>query len=200
VFVLDPHGQLVENVIFRMPQKHLDRVYLLDLTDVDYPFGFNIFSPSASSREPTITINRVMSIFEKVWPSETRGLLLPMLLQNVTETLIEHADSMTVADIPALLLDADYRAEKVARLQNPRLKEYWQLEYNTNSQSVQRRETAPLRTRLNSWLSDSVITNIICQKKATIDFRRSIDNREIILVKLPISSQDMNTPHRLSAR
>lgn len=187
VIVLDPHGQLIENIVSRMPQKHLNRVYLLDLTDEDYPFGFNIFSPSRSSREPTITINRVMSIFEKVWPSETRGLLLPMLLQNVTETLIEHADSMTVADIPALLLDGAFRAEKIARLKNPRLKEYWQLEYDTNSPSVQRRETAPLRTRLNSWLSDSVITNIICQKEATIDFRAAIDNREIILVKLPIS-------------
>ena len=188
VIVLDPHGQLIENIVSRMPQNHLDRAYLLDLSDEAYPFGFNIFScrDLSDSRERTITRNRVASIFDKVWPSESRGLLLPMLLQNVTETLIEHADTMTMADIPALLLDADFRAQKVAELQDKRLKEYWRLEYDTNSASTQRRETAPLRTRLNSWLSDSVITNILCQKEATIDFRASIENREVLLIKLPV--------------
>jgi hypothetical protein len=187
VIVLDPHGQLIENIIARMHASHLSRTYFLDLTDDDYPFGFNIFTPSESRREPTITINRVMSIFEKLWPSETRGLFLPMLLQNVTETLIEHADTMTIADIPALLLDADYRAEKVARLKDKRLKEYWELEYDTNSASTQRRETAPLRTRLNRWLNDRVITNVLCQQRATIDFRQAIERREILLIKLPIN-------------
>ncbi|MBV9688150.1 MAG: type IV secretion system DNA-binding domain-containing protein [Ktedonobacteraceae bacterium] len=188
VIVLDPHGQLIDNIISRMEESHLWQVYLLDLTDEAYPFGFNIFAcrDITDSRERTTTRNRVASIFDKIWPSENRGLLLPMLLQAVTETLIEHADSMTMADIPALLLDANYRAAKVATLRNKRLKEFWQLEYDTNSASVQRRETAPLRTRLNDWLSDQVITNIICQREATIDFREAIENQEIILIKLPV--------------
>ena len=188
VIVLDPHGQLIENIVARMGQKHLARTYLLDITDETYPFGFNIFAcrDIKVSRERNITRNRVANIFDKIWPSENRGLLLPMLLQNVTETIIEHAATMTMADIPALLLDEAFRAEKVRKLNNKRLKEYWQLEYGTNSLSTQRRETAPLRTRLNSWLSDPVITNIICQKEATIDFRAAIENREILLIKLPV--------------
>lgn len=188
VIVLDPHGQLIDNIISRMEERQLWRVYLLDLTDEAYPFGFNIFAcrDITDSRERTTTRNRVAGIFDKIWPSENRGILLPMILQAVTETLIEHIDSMTMTDIPALLLDADYRAAKVATLRNRRLKEFWQLEYDTNSVSVQRRETAPLRTRLNDWLSDQVITNIICQREATIDFRAAIENHEIILIKLPV--------------
>src|SRR6266487_5271158 len=38
VIVLDPHGQLIENIVSRMPQKHLARTYLLDITDETYPF------------------------------------------------------------------------------------------------------------------------------------------------------------------
>ncbi len=44
VIVLDPHGQLIENIVSRMGQKHLARTYLLDITDETYPFGFNIFA------------------------------------------------------------------------------------------------------------------------------------------------------------
>src|SRR5258708_6788256 len=56
VIVLDPHGQLIENIVSRMPENHLDRAYLLDLTDEAYPFGFNIFScrDLSDSRERTI--------------------------------------------------------------------------------------------------------------------------------------------------
>src|SRR5207253_812668 len=39
VIVLDPHGQLVENIVSRMPESHLHRTYLFDITDRAYPFG-----------------------------------------------------------------------------------------------------------------------------------------------------------------
>ncbi|MGZ3947109.1 MAG: type IV secretory system conjugative DNA transfer family protein [Flavisolibacter sp.] len=188
VIVLDPHGQLIDNVIARMSGKHIGRAYLLDITDLAYPFGFNIFSCKdvANDHQRSITNDRVMSIFERVWPSEGSGLLLPMLLQAVTETLIEHADTMTMNDIPALLLDADYRSQKVASLRDKGVRDYWEMEYNVNSPSVQRRETAPLRVRLNKWLRKPVMRGIICQKQATIDIRASIDRHEILFIKLPV--------------
>src|SRR5437763_9876435 len=45
VCVLDPHGELIEHVIARLPGKtEEDKVIFLDLANYAYPFGLNLFA------------------------------------------------------------------------------------------------------------------------------------------------------------
>src|SRR3972149_11285409 len=41
--LMDPHGDLVEAVLQRIPERRLDDVILFDPADIDYPFGLNLF-------------------------------------------------------------------------------------------------------------------------------------------------------------
>lgn len=42
VAVLDPHGTLVEDILLRYPTERKDDLVILDVTDVEYPVGFNL--------------------------------------------------------------------------------------------------------------------------------------------------------------
>jgi len=42
VAVLDPHGTLIEDILLRYPEERRDDLVILDVTDVEYPVGFNI--------------------------------------------------------------------------------------------------------------------------------------------------------------
>src|SRR3989442_9151795 len=47
VCVLDPHGELIDHVIARLPGKAAeDKVIYLDIANYHYPFGLNIFACS----------------------------------------------------------------------------------------------------------------------------------------------------------
>src|SRR5581483_3940175 len=42
VFFLDPHGDAVDDIIAEMQPDDVQRTYLLDMTDEEYPFGINV--------------------------------------------------------------------------------------------------------------------------------------------------------------
>lgn len=185
IIVIDPHGDLINHVISILPEERLKQTYLLDLTDTAYPFSLNLFSCSdpTDEVERTITLERVMHVFEQIW-SEMRGVLLEKLLRFVTLTLLERPGS-TLLDIRRLLWDDAYRANIVGSLTNEEVRAYWEKEYNTMTLGERRKEIQALDNRLAALRSTPIVKNIVGQRKNTIDFKRAILNREILLVHLP---------------
>src|SRR5438132_598633 len=74
VCVIDPHGDLVRDVLGMLPQQKIDNgdVILLDPLDADgqFPFGLNIFRCENKNNPRLLqyTVDSVMHLFEKLWP------------------------------------------------------------------------------------------------------------------------------------
>lgn len=154
IIVIDPHGGLVDQIIAQLPndEEVLQRVFLLDLTDEDYPFALNIFTCAdpSSSKERTSTRNRVLRVFEKIWPEVTNSVLFRKIMPNVVETLIDN-QGMVIGDIPDLLHNAEYRKTKTRNLHNRHVRNFWQSEYKEKDAEV-------LDNRLRDFLIDPVIS------------------------------------------
>jgi hypothetical protein len=187
VFVIDPAYDLINHVIAQLPQNRVSDTYLLDLEDLDYPFGLNLFDVPQSMRTDAVgllmAVERVKHVFEVLFPGESR-MMLDKILRFITLTLFDNPGT-TLSDIPRLLVDDEYRARLVRNVNNYHARFYWEYEYNGMSPSTRRRETQTLSNRIPSLLSIPPLENIVAQKTTTIDFRRSIDNREIVLIRLP---------------
>jgi hypothetical protein len=91
VIVFDSHGQLIDNIIRRMPARQLTDTYHLDLKDREYPFTLNVFACAdpENEEERDRTRNRVMQAFEKLWPATQRGVYFKELLRHIIILLIE---------------------------------------------------------------------------------------------------------------
>ena len=50
--LLDPHGDLVDEVVRRCPEKRIQDVVLVDPADAEYPIGFNILQLNRISIRP----------------------------------------------------------------------------------------------------------------------------------------------------
>src|SRR5258708_2173259 len=48
VIVVDPHGDLVDDCLARLPHDVLIRTSVLDMEDEDWPFGLNVFAQAGS--------------------------------------------------------------------------------------------------------------------------------------------------------
>jgi Helicase HerA, central domain len=191
VIVIDPHGDLVDHVEAQLPESRVQDVRILDVTNTKYPFALNIFHCRNlnNAKVRGATRNRVMHVFERLWPGVGDRVLFAKLLPCVAEVLIENPE-MTMADIQRLLRDRSYRDEKVKHVRNNEVVKFWKYDYNTKPASKQGGETQVLDNRLHDFLIDEVLKNIVCQSGRTIDIRQAIEDRKILLVKLPIIDED----------
>src|SRR5207244_10562980 len=83
--LIDPHGELIDHVIARLPSSREKDVIFLDLKDYHYPFGINIFScdptnPLAVQQ----TVDQVMHIFEKLFDISRTTPMMAQYLRNCT--------------------------------------------------------------------------------------------------------------------
>src|SRR5512144_2207773 len=67
VIVFDPHGQLIDNIVKRMPRSRVRDTFHLNLKDREYPFALNVFACAnpEDEEERDRTRNRVTAVFEK---------------------------------------------------------------------------------------------------------------------------------------
>src|SRR5687768_670501 len=172
VIVFDPHGQLIDNIIRRMPARRLRNTYHLNLRDREYPFALNVFACAdpGSGEERDRTRNQVTHAFEKLWPETQRGIYFKKLLRHVIILLIENP-GLTIADIRKLLFDDMYRERYVSRLRNTGSREFWEIEYSALTPAKRITETGPLMTRVDELLAEDVLREILCYPQSSINIR-----------------------------
>ncbi len=190
VIVIDPHGDLVNSIIAHMPERRLDKTYLLDLTDRKYPFGLNAFicNDPTDEEKRDGTRNQIMHAFSKLWPEVLEQQYFKIYLPHIVITLIENPE-LTLANVERLLDDAEYRQRYTRHIKNARTREFWQ-HYEKLNDNQKRIQTSSLRGRLDQLLTEPVIYNILRQTKKTVNIRELIEERAILLVKLPVNEEE----------
>jgi hypothetical protein len=184
VCLIEPHGDLTKAVLAGMPSNRLTDVIYLGVEDMDFPFGLNLFECPLprSLRNMAATASFIFHVFAKVWGA---GVDTPRLMQNlraVTRTLIENPGT-TFSEIPLLYSSDTVRARMVDNLSNLSIVSYWE-DYERKSQRDRDIYLESTTNKVNSFLDEPMIRNIVSQAKTTIDFRAIMDSGKILLVKL----------------
>jgi len=181
--LMDPHGDLVEAVLERVPERRIKDVILFDPADMEYPFGINMFEcPDVTNAR---LVDRVCSevvltlkkLFEDSW-----GPRLEDILRHAILTLIE-TPGCTMVDLLPLLTNADRRAEYVSRTSDPVLRHYWEQSF-PQSPKLAAEWVAPILNKIGRFLTNKVIRNIVAQPRSSFDFRDVMDQGKVLLVNL----------------
>jgi hypothetical protein len=184
VCVIDPHGELIDHIIARLPGKAEDRVILLDIEKYRYPFGFNIFAcpDPTDPLEYQRTFDRVKHVFEKLLGVSTETRQILEYLENCAYVLIAN-QGYTMADIELLLTDKHCRQRLLAQVNKPQVLRFWQ-DYEAMPPSEQRIERRYILRRVNELLLQELALPIVSQSTTTIGLQRIMDEGKILLVKL----------------
>lgn len=190
VIVIDPHGDLVAHCIAQLPQACVPNMFLLDMEDEAYPFGVNVFATGKldSSIAQARAVDRLMHIFEVLWPDVLSQQHLPRYVRAATLTLLANPGS-TLVDMYTFLLDGSFREQLLRRVADPSVRQFWQLQYDDLSEAERSRRVQPLIGRLEAlFMGRSLVRNIVGQRQTTINFRQAIEERKIIFIRLPIKT------------
>lgn len=190
IIVIDPHGDLIAHCLGQLPQHRMIDTYLLDMEDEEYPFGINLFHADKleSSVAKTRTVDRLMHIFEVLWADVLAQQNLPRYMRAATIVFLDNPGA-TLVDMYRFLLDEAFRSRMLKNVTDTTVRQFWQAQYDDLSSAERNRRVLPLVGRLESlFMGRSLVRNIVGQHSNTINFRHAIEEKQIVLIRLPIKT------------
>lgn len=188
---LDPHGDLIENVLNSVPNERIKDVVLIDPSDADHPVGFNVLS-AHSDLERELLASDLVALFRRF--STSWGDNLHSVLANAAMAFLYNAEPGHLGDLRKFLIEKSFRERVLATCTDEDLLYYWRVEYPLLKTS----SIGSILTRLDAFLRPRVIRNMVCQHRG-LDFGSLMDGSKIILVKLSQGLIGTENSHLLGA-
>ncbi|MCL5004052.1 MAG: type IV secretion system DNA-binding domain-containing protein [Patescibacteria group bacterium] len=181
--VLDPHGDLIEEMLNFVPEQRLSDVVILDPSDVDHPTSLNMLEISEPMQK-NLMASGLVDAFKKHF-IDSWGPRLEYILNNSILTLLE-VPRTTLLGITRLLTDDNYQKYIVYKVKDPVIKAFWEKEFREmkGNQKLITEAIAPIQNKVGRFLSSSTIRNIVGQAKSTIDLEEIMNSGKILFVNL----------------
>jgi len=108
VAVLDPHGDLIDQILGCIPEDRIDDVVLVDLADEEFPVGFNLLE-AQSETERRLLASDLVGVFRRL--SRTWGDQMDTVLQNAILAILKSSRGGTLVDLREFLQTPEFRSE-----------------------------------------------------------------------------------------
>ena len=175
--VIDPKGDLVTDLLDRLPADVGHRTVLFDPEDGGPPPSLNVLSGD----DADLTVDHLVGIFRKIF-IEFWGPRTDDLLRSVCLTLAAKPDA-TLASIPRLLGDAGYRREVTADIRDDILRGFWDW-YEGLSEAHRGFITAPLQNKMRAFLLRRFVRDVVGSSTSSFSMSDVLDGG-LCLVRLP---------------
>lgn len=188
VAVIDPHGDLTDELLTLIPEKRKDDVLLFAPGDPDQrkrPLGLNFFACDRSDEQEvqqvtSTVINTLRRLFAYSWGPRLEDLLRVSIL-----TLMAVPNS-TFLDLSLLLTDPLHRRKYLQEVEDYYLKQFWEVQFYGYTRSP--RDLIELigssLNKIGRFLADPRMRRIIAQPRTAFSIRKIMDQRKIFLVNL----------------
>ncbi|MFE0178047.1 type IV secretory system conjugative DNA transfer family protein [Streptomyces sp. NPDC059002] len=196
VIVIDPKGDLVTDLLDRLPDTCADRLVLIDPDDVHTPPCLNVLDGS----DIDVVVDNITGIFRRIftafWGPRTDDVMRAACL-----TLLKHrtvsGQLVTLADVPRLLGEAAFRLRIVPALKDPVLRGFWAW-YESMSEPSRAAVIGPVMNKLRAFLLRDFARRAIAAGPSTFDLTSVLDGG-ILLARLPKGSLGEETARLLGS-
>ena len=185
IVVVDPHADLVGGLLEHVPESLIDRVRLIDLADERGAPGINLLDARIFADRDR-TADSVVRVCKGLW--DQWGPRMQSILEQTVKTLHEAnertdaGEQYTILDGLRILADDDFKAEVLAKVNDPYLLQWWARDFFGWRRETRADALAPVQTRLSYYASSKRARAILGQSRSTIDMRRVIREGGILLV------------------
>jgi len=182
VCVIDPHGDLIEDIMPWIPEHRIKDVVYFNPADEEWPISFNPIEKVDPKYRQQVAIGFI-EIFKKVFGANWSPRLEHVLRMTVLALL--DAPSASVMSILLLLTDRDFRQEVIKHIDDQVVKNFWTNEFASWSERFDSEAIMPILNKIGQFVSNQLIRNIVGQEDNKLVMSEIMDNRKILLVKLP---------------
>ena len=165
-------------------------IYLFDIQDEHNSFGVNLLAcdDPTSLREREITYNRAFGVFIRLWGHEFIDRpWLRLIIQHTLRAFLE-TPGLTLAEVPLFLDPSNhaFRSFVVRNMTaNAPVADFWLNQFAAKKSDDQQKQVDAARTRVQELLADPYVRDIVGQPETTLDFAEAMEQRQVLLFKLP---------------
>lgn len=181
VCVIDPHGELVDDILNFVPENRIEDVCIIDPADREYPASFN----PLSNVDPMFKFQLTQGLIE-VLQKQFSANWTPRLEHVFRFTCLALLDYpyATMRGMISMLTDRNYRQKVIEYIQDDMVKRFFAIEFADWSEKFDTDAIIPLVNKLGQFLSDPLLRNIFGQKENKINIADLMNNQKIVLINL----------------
>jgi hypothetical protein len=179
--VLDPHGDLIDDLLGLVPRERINDVILFDPMDTERPFGLNLLECDRNDpHQVRWVVSTVMGTLQRQF-AYSWGPRLEHVLRHTLLTAMAMPDS-TFIELLLLLTNEDFKKKIVEKIHDPILTQFWE-DWPHSFKDRQELISSTLN-KISPFITDRSMRNIIGQPHNTINLRQVMDEGKILFVNL----------------
>jgi len=174
--VIDPHGDLIDDVLRLTPSKRAEDVILFDPSDTQRPMGLNMLEARTEEQKHYI-VSSIIGLMYKLFDPHQTGIIGPRFehaIRNAMLTVMYEKGSTFVEVVQEIL----------PKVQDPIIRRYWTDQIAQTSDFHKSEVLDYIVSKFGRFVTNKTIRNIIGQSYSSFDFRKVMDEGKILLINL----------------
>ena len=180
--IMDPHGDLVKDLLPFVPRERADDVIVFDPSDESRPIGLNLLEAKPEERDMVAqdANNMMIKLFwsEIFWPRIQDYFL------NWVLTLMEYPQGWALTDIIRLFTDDDFQKDHIRNVKNPIVKAWWEKTFASMGQREKQEIIPFIAAKFTGFITNQTMRNIIGQTKSSFNIAEAMQEWKILFLNL----------------
>ncbi len=181
LFFIDPHGDVIEEILDFIPEERINDVVLIDPSDSKFPISFNPLANVDPGFKHQLT-QGLIEVLERQFGANWTPRL-EHVFRFTCMALLDYPHA-TMRGMISMLTDRNYRQLVVDYIEDDMVKRFWAIEFADWSEKYDTEAIIPLVNKLGQFLSDPALRNIFGQKENKIDLAGLMNSNKIVLINL----------------
>ncbi len=178
---MDPHGGTADKLLDYVPPERIKDVIYFAPFDLEHPISFNVLEDVGKDQRYLVS-SGLMSAFKKIWV-DAWSARMEYILQNTLLALLEYPGS-TLLGVNRMLSDKEYRKKVVDNITDPGVRSFWVDEFAKYTERMAAEAVPAIQNKVGQFTSNPLIRNIIGQPRSSLDFRKIMDEKKILIINL----------------
>ena len=181
VGVIDPHGDLAEDIINHIPPERSDHVVYFNPSDIEFPIAWNLVDTIAPDDRAT-TADFIVEAFKDIF-GDSWGPRLQFILYHALRACLDAKDT-TLIDAYRMLTDENHRSFIVKQALDPLTRDFWYHEFAGWPAHERLQAVGSIRNKLGRFLGNPAVRNCLGQFTGEIDLDYIINTKRILVCNL----------------
>jgi len=179
--VLDPHGDLIDDILRLVPQHRIKDVVLFDPSDPKYAPSFNPMDPVRPELRLRVTLS-FLDTFKRAFGADWSERMDHVLRYAMLGLL--SAPGSNILSLRRMLSDEAFRTDIVRRATDESVKRFWLRDFAARREDFEEGPISRLLNRIDELLATETMRNVLGQSSNLFNFREFMDSRKIVLLKI----------------
>ena len=178
---IDPHGDVIEEILKFIPEERVDDVVLIDPSDPEYSISFNPLQKVPQEMKHQMA-QGLIEVMEKQFGANWTPRL-EHVFRFTTLALLDYPQA-TMRGMISMLTDRPYRQKVVEYITDDMVKRFFAVEFADWSEKFDTDAIIPLVNKLGQFLSMHALRNIFAQTDNKVEFEDIMNTKKILLINL----------------